>query len=390
MSLGLYIHIPFCASRCPYCDFTFVVGKRHLVDRYTEAVIQEWRTRLSTVSSAPVFTTVYFGGGTPSAVPPECLERILTVVRTEAGVAPYAEITVEANPGDRERFAALWALGINRLSLGVQAFTDRALKALGRFHTTREAEEALAAARYAGFHNVNLDLIFGAPEQSVAEWITIVDRALSFRPEHLSVYGLTIEPGTAFGRRFVKGRLPLPTEEEQAAMYEVAIDRLTAAGYDHYEISNFAWPGFASCHNMAYWEGIPYLGIGVSAHSFLHGCRSWNTRDLLTYIAQVEANGIATEGKEVLSEEDRFLEQVLLGLRRPAGIPTHLLSDPRIVANVHRLLADHLLEQVADRLRLTRRGLLLADLVCTELVNSACVASVTHASPSRAGSMPRP
>ncbi len=368
MAFGLYIHIPFCASRCPYCDFTFVVGKTHWVDRYVAAVIREWHTRLSTLNAAPVLETIYFGGGTPSLLSPEALGSILTAVRAEATLVEEVEITVEANPNDRMRFAALRELGINRLSLGVQALNDRTLKALGRFHTAGEAEEALGAARSAGFQNVNVDLIFGAPEQVIEEWMATLKRAIWLHPEHLSVYGLTIESGTAFGRRFAKGKLPLPSEEDQAVMYEITIDQLCAAGYDHYEISNFAQPGFASRHNLGYWEGKPYLGLGVSAHSFLQGCRSWNTSDVLLYMERIEAKGTAIAGAEQLSEETRFLEQIMLGLRRPGGIPEGVLADPRLKRAAEYLLAEYLLERRAGQIRLTRRGLLLADLVCAELV----------------------
>ncbi|MBI4639854.1 MAG: radical SAM family heme chaperone HemW, partial [Candidatus Tectomicrobia bacterium] len=275
MPPGLYIHIPFCASRCPYCDFAFVVGKTYLADLYADTVIREFRARLPEVGTSPVFETIYFGGGTPSTVPVEVLGRILNVVRTERGVTENAEITAEANPGDRPRFAALRELGINRLSLGVQALDDQALKALGRLHNAADAEAAFEAARCGGFQNINLDLIFGIPKQSLEDWLATLDRAIELHPEHLSIYGLTIEVGTAFGRRFERGRLSLPSESDQAAMYEAALDRLMNQGYEQYEVSNFARPGFESRHNLSYWEGVPYLGIGVSAHSFLNGCRSW-------------------------------------------------------------------------------------------------------------------
>ena len=368
MASGLYIHIPFCNAPCPYCDFAFEVRKTHLADRYAGAVIREFRTRLPRVGSHPVFKTVYFGGGTPSAVPPETLHRILSAIRLEADIVPNAEITAEANPGDRAVFRAFWEMGINRLSLGVQALNDPDLKALGRLHNTADAVAAFQTARRAGFRNINIDLIFGAPEQAVAAWRTTLDRSVALFPEHLSVYGLTVEPETAFGRRFRKGRLPLPAEDDQAAMYGLALDRLTRAGYHHYEVSNLARPGFASQHNLGYWKGRPYLGIGLSAHSFLNNRRSWNIRDLMAYIEKVESVGTAIEGEEAIDGEGRVLERVMLGLRQREGIPETLLVGTRTAPSLNRLLSHRLLERTGERICLTRRGLLLADLVCAELV----------------------
>ena len=196
----------------------------------------------------------------------------------------------------------------------------------------------------------------------------MLEGAIALRPEHFSVYGLTVEPGTAFWRRLQKGRLPIPPEADQAAMYGASLDRLTAAGYRHYEISNFARPGFFSRHNLGCWEGRPYLGIGLSAHSFLKGRRAWNTRDLTAYMERVEATGTAIEGEETVSEEGRFLEKVMLGLRRMEGVPEGLLGRARVAPHLNRLLAHRFLERARGRIRLTRRGLLLADLVCAELV----------------------
>ncbi|MDA0748431.1 MAG: radical SAM family heme chaperone HemW [bacterium] len=363
---SLYAHIPFCSSRCPYCDFAFVVQKTHLAERYIHALIQEYRTRKPT--GCPTFLTIYFGGGTPSEIPAKDLGRFLEAVSETAHVPEDAEITAEANPDDQDRFAALRNLGINRLSLGVQALDDRALKALGRRHNTETAIEAVAVARRAGFSNLNLDLIFGAPEQTVCDWQATLDRAIELAPEHLSVYGLTIEPGTLFNRRLQKGRLPLPPEEDQATMYELALDRLAHAGYIQYEVSNFARPGFASRHNLAYWERQPYLGVGLSAHSFEGDRRAWNIAELMAYITEVEAHGLAQEDEEEITEENRFVEQILLGLRRNEGFPETLVAGRPTEKHLNRLLSDHLLERAGSRIRLTRRGLLLADLVCAELV----------------------
>ncbi len=366
MHLGLYIHIPFCHSRCPYCDFAFVVGKNHMANRYTDAVIVEMQNRMQAFGTPPVFNTLYFGGGTPSAIPPGQLNQITASVKS--AIAPDAEITAEANPNDHKHFEKLYEYGINRLSLGVQAFTDRALKALGRFHTASDAIVAFQAARDVGFENISIDLIYGAPGQVPEEWAKSLQRAIELCPEHISVYGLTIEPQTNFARRFQKGQLDVPPETDQAEMYMYAIDRLEAAGYTHYEISNFARPGFASRHNLNYWHDRPYLGIGLSAHSYLDNCRSWNVRDLTTYMQHIEATGYAVEREEKLTPTQHFLERIMLGLRQRQGLQAEFLSHPKIHKQYIAMVNQHLLEQIDNRIRLTRRGLLLADLVCTELV----------------------
>ncbi len=366
MHLSLYIHIPFCHSRCPYCDFAFVVGKTHLAQRYTDAVIVEMQNRMRALKTPPVFNTLYFGGGTPSAIPPRQLARILTSVKR--AVASHAEITAEANPNDREHFEALREYGINRLSLGVQAFTDRALKALGRFHTASDAIAAFHTARNAGFENISLDLMFGAPGQTPEEWAMSLQRAIDLCPEHLSVYGLTIEPQTNFARRLHKGQLLLPPEADQAAMYLHAIDQLEAAGYAQYEISNFARPGFASRHNLNYWRDRPYLGIGMSAHSYLDNRRSWNVRGLTTYIQRIEATGYAVESEEILTPMQHLIERIMLGLRQRRGFRADFSRHPKIHKQYLAMANRNLIEQTDNRIRLTRRGLLLADWVCTELV----------------------
>ena len=366
MHLGLYIHIPFCHSRCPYCDFDFVVGKTHLAKRYVDAVIAELQNRMFSLDSRPVFDTIYFGGGTPSAIPPEQLGRVLTTVKD--AVAAGAEITAEANPNDYAHLEALRACGINRLSLGIQAFADRALKALGRFHTAIDATTAFDAARGAGFENINIDLMFGAPEQTRDEWGMSLRRAIGLRPEHISVYGLTIEPRTNFARRLQKGRLALPPEPDQAAMYSQAIDQLEGAGYAQYEISNFARPGFASRHNRKYWRARAYWGVGMAAHSHFDNRRAWNSRDLATYLHRVETTGQAVEREEILTAAQRMIERVMLGLRQRRGLRAEISQHPKIRKHYLAMAKHNLIEQSKNRIRLTRRGLLLADWVCAELV----------------------
>ena len=360
---GLYIHIPFCGSRCPYCDFSFVVRKDHLAERYVNALLKEFRTR--TAGNRPQYDTIFFGGGTPSEIDPLFLNGILAEVQSVADLSSRIEITAEANPEDRDHFYPIRESGVNRLSLGVQALDNESLKALGRRHSKESALAAYDSARRAGFDNINIDLIFGAPDQSLLDWENTLDRAIELDPEHFSVYGLTIERDTAFDRRRKKGQLPLPAEGVQADMYEAAVERLGESDYIQYEISNFSKPGKACRHNIACWERQPYLGIGLSAHSFLNGCRTWNHRDLMAYIEKVESTCLAIEEEEIISDESEQLEQIMLGLRRPDGIPEELT---RHATKLDDLLESRLIERTNGRIRLTPPGLLLADLVCAELV----------------------
>ncbi|OGG43805.1 MAG: hypothetical protein A3F84_20110 [Candidatus Handelsmanbacteria bacterium RIFCSPLOWO2_12_FULL_64_10] len=376
MSLGLYVHIPFCASRCPYCDFAFVVGRGHLSARYADAVGREIRERVAKEFSGQVrFDTVFFGGGTPTAVTASEIARILDAAASVAGLAQSAEITVEANPGavDAGKFRDLRRLGVNRLSLGVQSFDDDELRLLGRTHTSAEALRAYDAARQAGFENVSLDLIFALPGQTETAWQAHLDRAVGLGMEHISTYNLTVEPGTEFGGRLRRGRLtPLP-EETQAAMYGAAIDRLTDAGYLHYEISNFARPGLCARHNLGYWEGSDYLGVGMSAHSFIVGRRTWNVRGLTRYLERIEGEGVAVAGQETLSPSERQTEAVLLGLRRvQEGVPVERILDHRGGRRrIDRLIADDLIERIGGRARLTRKGLMVADAIAVELMGES-------------------
>lgn len=337
-----------------------------MAKRYTDAVIVEMQNRLQSFEMPPVFNTLHFGGGTPSAIPPEQLDRILASAKS--AIVPDAEITAEANPNDRKYFEKLYEYGINRLSLGVQAFTDRALKALGRFHTASDAIVAFRAARDVGFKNISIDLMYGAPGQTPEEWAKSLQQAIGLCPEHISVYGLTIEPQTNFARRFQKGQLDVPPETDQAEMYMYAIDQLEAAGYTHYEISNFARPGFASRHNLNYWHDRPYLGVGLSAHSYLDNRRSWNVRGLTNYMQRIEATGFAMEREEQLTPTQLLLERIMLGLRQRRGLRADFLSHPKIHKQYIAMANQHLLERTDNRVRLTRRGLLLADLICTQLV----------------------
>jgi oxygen-independent coproporphyrinogen-3 oxidase len=370
-TFGLYVHIPFCPQRCPYCAFTILTGHTALYDRYVEAVCTEMRSWQALAYKGPL-QTVFFGGGTPSLLDPVQVQQILDTATTTFGIAPAAEITLEANPttADAQKFHALRASGINRLSLGVQSFNDADLKTLGRWHSAADAEAAYSTARQAGFSNVNLDVIFSIPGTPRQHWQATVHKLLALAPEHISTYALTIEEGTRFARRQHQGRLSSVSEEDDAWAYAWVMETLTAAGYEHYEVSNFARPGFRSRHNWGYWHDADYLGVGLSAHSLLNGQRHWNRRALLAYLTAVEAGGTPCEGSERLDAMAARHERLWLQLRtcdgtilQPAELQT-LLSAPKFQA----MLEADLMRLQALHVRLTPPGFLLADAIGLEVL----------------------
>ncbi len=384
--LGVYIHIPFCERICPYCDFATAVARPlepAREERYVGAALRELALRASEYPSAAL-ATLYLGGGTPSLLQPSSLRRLIEAVSdsfppasSEAGV----EITLELNPStvERARLPAFREAGINRLSVGIQSFRDDLLKRLGRAHRAEEARSTLRACRAAGFDNLSLDLIFGVPGQSLADWEGELEEGLAFVPEHLSIYGLTIESGTPYARGVTRGVLELPGEDSTAVMYERAIARLEQAGLHQYELSNFARPGFESRHNRRYWERKPVLGLGMGAFSFRgegpgspgpFGCRLANPRELEAYLEAVEDGSIGDAGTlEILTEDQARLEMVFLSLRRREGLTAEAFAEvfhtaPRsfFAPAIERSCAAGLLEEnpLGD-LRLTARGRLLSD-----------------------------
>ena len=370
-TFGLYVHIPFCPQRCPYCAFTILTGHTAFYDRYVEAVCAEIRSWQSLACKGPV-QTVFFGGGTPSVLTPAQIQRMLDTAAATFGIAPEAEITLEANPttADTQKFSAFRASGCNRLSLGVQSFNDADLKTLGRWHSAADAEAAYSAARRAGFTNVNLDVIFSIPGAPRQHWQATVHKLLTLAPEHISTYALTIEEGTRFARRHHYGRLTPVSEEDDAWAYTWVRDTLAAAGYEHYEVSNFARPGLRSRHNWGYWHGTDYLGVGLSAHSLLNGQRHWNRRTLQAYLTAVEAGCAPCEGAERLDPVPARHERLWLQLRtcdgtilQPSELQT-LLSAPKFQA----MLEAGLVHLQALHLRLTPSGFLLADAIGVEVL----------------------
>ncbi len=369
----LSIHVPFCRLVCAYCDFVTVGGRARDIPRYVAALHRELELRASDGELA----TIYFGGGTPSLLASTDVAGLVAAARQRWGHEPE-EVTLEANPGTRERpnWAALRDAGVDRLSLGVQALTPQELLTLARGHGVDEAIEAYRGAREAGFANVSLDLIYGIPGQSLEAWRIGLETALELAPDHLSLYGLQLalapdewaappRPGALRWRR----RLAAQQDDGLAAeQYRLAEERLAAAGYRHYELSSWARPGFESRHNAAYWSRRPYVGIGAGAHSFDGESRSWNARDLDRYLADAEAGRRPIEGSERLDEPTRAFEAVALGLRRVDGLErlafvAEFGSDPvvRYAEGVEEARRRGLLEVDERRLWLTSAGRLLAN-----------------------------
>lgn len=382
MGPGLYIHIPFCARKCFYCDFNaYVIRRPDRIAAYGDDLLAEAELhRRDAQVAATTFHTVFLGGGTPSRLPADGVVRLLAGLQSRLSIHPKAEITLEANPEDVNP-AALTAwrrAGVNRLSMGVQAFQDELLGRLGRNHDAAAALAAYRQARTAGFTNINVDLMFGLPGQTLAHWDETLSTLLNLDPlpDHVSVYGLQVEPHTTFWRWERENRLPRPGDEEEAAMYELAMGRLTAAGFDHYEISNFAREGRYAQHNLAVWHFHEYLGLGAGAWSFWRGRRWANEGFLRPYTEAVRAGRLpVAQRDEPRDERIAMGEMVLLGtrLRRGLDLAAFRRRFGRDLATVFREALAYCRRRgwvvvVDDHLRLTKEGLMVANNVWTEFL----------------------
>lgn len=379
LPLALYVHIPFCVRKCYYCDFNSGPASEDIREQYVDALVAEirgshWRGQAA--------RTVFFGGGTPSELKTPQLRRITDALREsfgftdEAGLGqvPSTEWTIECNPGtiSVDSLRDMREMGFNRISLGVQSFHDHHLKAIGRIHSAAQAGEAVAGAREAGFERLNVDLIFCLPGQTFAEWKLDVESALALKPEHLSLYNLTIEENTEFGRRHRLGLLSLPDEDLSADMYEWTLDRMQDAGFVQYEVSNFALPGEECRHNQVYWRQEPSLGFGPSAASYLGGVRWTNTGSMQRYLTTAPSERGPERGyEERLDPLTACGESIMLALRTYDGVDLpavaakyDLDAEQAYGSLVRQLMADGLLERSADRHLLTRRGIMLANAVC--------------------------
>lgn len=365
----VYVHVPFCRSFCTYCGFYSEIcpeGSRD-IDVWIDAVCAEIDARRGEIeTSGRELATVYIGGGTPSVLPLSVLGRLVGALR-DAGAFPCREFTLEANPDDVVRGGAPWAaavraLGVDRISVGVQSFDDRVLSMMNRRHGSSAAVDAWNILRGAGFDNLSLDLIFGFPD---ADWEYSVGRALELRPEHISAYQLSIEPGSALEKMVCDGRFREASQELCASQYELLCSRLSAAGYHHYEISNFALPGREAVHNSGYWRGLPYVGLGPAAHSFDGNRRFWNPDDMKRW----SADPFEKEG-ETLSDAQKVTERIMLGLRTDDGVDGHFLAEHGGEKKVLRLLEDGFLEKSPKNanFRIPEKYFFVSDSIIGELI----------------------
>ncbi|HUM87495.1 MAG TPA: radical SAM family heme chaperone HemW [Actinomycetota bacterium] len=367
--LRAYVHVPFCTVRCGYCDFnTYTAGELggFDVDGYVQAVAQEMDLAVAVGEPRPL-ASVFIGGGTPSLLPPPALAMLLGALRERFGIENGAEVTMEANPENVTPSAldAWLDAGVNRLSLGMQSADEAALRVLQRVHTPGAAVAAATAAREAGFAHVSLDLIYGVPGQSPDSWRDTVLAAVSARPDHVSAYALGVEDGTALARQVRRGEVPAPDPDEAAAQYDIADEVLSDAGFTWYEISNWARAGGQCWHNIGYWQGDNWWGFGPGAHSHVDGIRWWNVKRPATYRAMLAAGNSPAAGRETLTPDQQRLESVMLGVRLSEGFSVPEVPDERIA----RLLDDGLVENAdGARLRLTRKGRMLADAVVRVLL----------------------
>jgi oxygen-independent coproporphyrinogen-3 oxidase len=369
---GIYIHIPFCGYACSYCDFYFTTHL-HFKAKFLETLFLEIDNRKNFLNGKTV-STIYFGGGTPSKLSPKEIESIINKLKQSFSIEKDAELTLECNPDDIDLQTAikLREVGINRLSMGIQTFHDKELDLLGRKHTGSVAIKAVKNIRKAGFENFSLDLIYGIPDSTISSWEQNLDTLISLKPNHISSYCLTIEPGTPLAYQINKNRLNLPNEHIIIEQFETLIKTLSSHGYEHYEISNFALPGLESKHNTSYWQGTHYLGLGPSAHSFDGKNRIINVPNTKDYCAHIGTKqGIQIEE---LSENDRFNEYIMTGLRTKWGIDLEFVQTTfptcyykQLVLDLDIPIKNGLVKMTSSSVFLSATGKLFADKIASDL-----------------------
>ena len=372
--LGIYIHIPFCRSKCDYCDFYSLAGRDDRMDQYQKALLSHIKETAPLAQDFPV-DTIYIGGGTPSYYGAKRLKELLGVIRKLYKVEKDAEVTVECNPDsvDVKSLKILRKAGVNRLSMGMQSANACELERIHRIHTPQQVNEAATAARKAGFTNLSLDLIYGLPGQTMDSWKATVEHALSLIPQHLSCYGLKVEEGTPLAARVAQGEI-LPDDDQQADLYLWTVGRLERAGYPQYEISNFAKPGFASRHNLRYWLTQPYIGFGPGAHSDFGGRRYSFVRDLDAYIQGVLQDGDIIDESEIIPKRERCGEYLMLRLRTVQGIneqeyrSTYFMDFAPLQARLEQFRAQGWAEQTDGRWHFTPKGFLLSNQLIGDLL----------------------
>ena len=366
---SLYLHIPFCKSRCAYCDFfsTTLLSRR---EAYVDALCQEATRRLSPLTTNHPISTIYFGGGTPSLLSPDRIARVLQTINATQAI----EVTLEANPGDLtpDYLRAIREAGVNRLSIGIQSFDDEVLRLIGRRHTAAQAKAAVKAAQAAGFDNISIDLIYGIPSQlstlnsPLLAWQDQIRQALQLGVQHISTYCLSYEEGTRMTRMLEQGEITEVDEDTENAMYDLLVSQLKEAGFEHYEVSNFALPGYCSRHNSSYWNRTPYIGLGAGAHSYDGArTRSWNPDNLEEYIRAME-RGEDAATYETLTDTDLYNERIMLGLRTAEGIALSELHNPALA---QPFIERGLLRRTPDnRLVATLQGIHILNRIIEDLM----------------------
>ncbi len=371
---GIYIHIPFCKQRCTYCDFYTQVAPQMIPD-LVNALCREMEIR-SDYNQHAIVDTIYFGGGTPSLLSASQFNLIFAAIFSYYTVAPDAEITFEANPDDLspEFFSEIRNLPFNRISMGIQSFDDNELKAINRRHSGEQAVNAVYYAREAGFKNISIDLIYGLPGQSIEDWEKQLDKGLSLHPEHISIYGLTYEKGTKLWKQREKGLIEVVDEDRMIEMYELLISKIAQAGYEAYEISNFAKPGYRSRHNSAYWKLTPYTGLGPSAHSFDGNSRQWNVSSTRKYIDAIQQGNLLFE-KEKLNDTDKFNDFIMISLRTREGLNFETIKqifDSKYTEHLKSFAqkyidSGHIISE-NKRLFLSLKGIHISDAIISDLM----------------------
>ncbi len=371
---GIYIHIPFCRQRCRYCAF-YSSTLYNIEEEYTDALCKEIVQRKEYTGNAPI-GTIYFGGGTPSTLPVGLLRRICDTLYASYPVSEKPEVTIECNPDDLtpEYLEQLRALPFNRISMGIQSFNDTQLQRLGRRHTAEKARQAVNNARSAGFENISIDLMFALPGSTAQDWQHDLDCAIALHPDHLSAYNLMYEEGTPLYRSLQRGEVNELSEEENIEQFGMLIERMKAAGYSHYEISNFAQPGKESRHNSNYWNDTPYIGFGAAAHSYNGTSREWNIDDIKAYIEGINS-GKRNFGIEQLSEAERYNDTVLTRLRTAKGLPLDWMKEKfskklncHMLHSAKKEIALGNLKEENGHLSLTGKGIFISDAVIRELI----------------------
>ncbi|MBU3740665.1 MAG: radical SAM family heme chaperone HemW [Candidatus Kapabacteria bacterium] len=378
---GLYLHIPFCEKKCVYCDF-YSIESTDLMEGFVGRLCTELSLRATTEKPC---TSIFFGGGTPSLLSPTQLERILDRVHAGYSIAPDAECTMECNPGTvtLENLKAYRSMGINRLSFGVQSFVAEELSFLARIHSADDADKAMELARAAGFDNVNMDLMFALPPQTLASLGYSIDRMLALGPDHISAYSLIFEPGTPLYAQWKKGHVHPHAEDLDAEMYAYVMDRLGAAGYEQYEVSNFARNGRTCLHNLTYWHADPYIAVGPSAHGLLDNTRYWNHRSLAAWGAKIDAGVLPQANTEVLDRHAQLVEYAFLHMRAD-GLPVQA-AQQRFGIDLRRALQPQLqhwidagmVRDTGNTLRLTRDGYTVCDDITVALLDALDRASAS-------------